>query len=278
MRIAFWLTAAGLFALASLASVAIAMMQLRGKNLPVVAPKLTLSDVVNMATLVVALVSIVIAVATYIDVKASGEKQQVSLDASRRSLEAAVRIAEDQHAELKESSGLLRQNVEATQTQLRVVQADQQRTLAELAKKPNILMSGIYVPLEQSNVPGELWIIAKPTKGKIAGAVRLQNTGNGVLTKAFLHVTVRESSIPAIVLGCSNFLFKGTPDPPPIRGTLDSIKISLGDLLPGAPPTEVEITIEFDPSLSPTADFKLDFAIYGDQVPTEVSLGTVTFR
>jgi len=71
MRIALWVVAA-LFALAS---ASIIFILLKGKNLPAIEMKLTISDVLNVALLFLTLVSLYIAVAAYSDAKSSGEAQ-----------------------------------------------------------------------------------------------------------------------------------------------------------------------------------------------------------
>jgi len=101
--------------------------------------KVALGDLVNVATLAVAAVSLVIAIAAYQDATRSGAEQQKTLDASRGALEAVVERATNQQKLLERAAGTL-------DTQLSLLQEQTTRELERLGRRPQVEIALGQVP------------------------------------------------------------------------------------------------------------------------------------
>jgi hypothetical protein len=158
-----------------LGAAAIALFLLKGKPSSLAVPKLGISDFVNISVLLVAVVSLYVAVATYMDAKASAEQQQKTLDASRMALETVVHTAQGQQ-------NLLEQNLETSKTQLSVVQAQWRQEQDRQSRRAQLSMVSLNgTPWETIDQNHDNIQVVIPPAGWIRMAFVLRNTGTASL-------------------------------------------------------------------------------------------------
>lgn len=103
-------------------------------KIPITGGSFALGDLTNMATLVIAIFSLYVAVAAYQKSVKDSEEQQKSLDDSRKQLQAVVDAASKQQE-------ILTKNLETSKAQLNLLEEQWKRELERQGRKPNVELS-----------------------------------------------------------------------------------------------------------------------------------------
>lgn len=187
MRALLWLVAALLF----LGAAAIVLFLVKGKPIALALPKLALADFVNIAILLVAVVSLFVAVVTYTDAKNAAVQQQAALDASRKALESVVQTATGQQT-------LLQKNLETLQAQLEVTQAQWRQEQERLARRAEISILSLnnrpWATIQEAQAHGNLSITI-PAEGSQALTFSLRNIGQAALVHPIYIFTATPETV-----------------------------------------------------------------------------------
>ncbi|MGE3152150.1 MAG: hypothetical protein AB7N95_05970 [Nitrospiraceae bacterium] len=113
------------------------------ERIPVRTGSLTLGDITNLATLVVAIVSLYVGIAAYQQAVRDSKEQQENLDASRKQLQAVVDAATKQQEILgynletsKAQQELLSKNLEISKSQLGLLEEQWRREQERQSRRP----------------------------------------------------------------------------------------------------------------------------------------------
>lgn len=248
MRLFLWLVAVLLL----LASFAIILFLLKGKPSSFALPKLGLSDLVNVALFLVAVVSLFIAVATYVDARDSARQQQESLDASRRALDSVVQQFTQQQA-------LMEKHLEMSQTQLAVVQEQWKREQENLAKRAHIeivSLNGTDWETIEKNHYDIVAEVAPQTRLPLTFVMR--NTGMIALVRPIYLLTATPANV---------FLDqRDSPRGRPNHNVLQISGITVSDVLPYSQ-IETDFLVTIDVTISDEVPkFDLSFKIVGENI------------
>lgn len=166
----------------------------------------SLSDLTNIATLVIAIFSLYVAVAAYQQSVKDGKEQQENIDASRRQLQAVVDAATKQQELLKQNletsksqQQILTTNLETSKAQLGLLQEQWRREQEHLARKPiaevTMWVGGKETSIEEIRKLTEVEF--RLEKGKEWGRweFNLRNRGNTEIIKPFVKVSVSPTTI-----------------------------------------------------------------------------------
>lgn len=149
--------------------------------------KLPVNTITNLVALGLTFLAVYVAIVSYRLTVEAAKDQQVSLDASRRALESVVSVARAQQ-------DLLRQTLDTSQAQLRILQEQWKKEEERLARKPEVEISFGTVPWSVLRRNPTLALPAS-SEGWSTFTFLVVNRGNAPVVKPMVLIVAKPSIV-----------------------------------------------------------------------------------